>query len=253
MRMSVSKVLVLLAARSSARRWDVRRRRDADHQQGHQGRGHPESRHPQRRDHDEPALRVHAGAHSPGWRGGRPGSPGSPWRARSTGSAGRYPRPTLTSGEFGVIYRNTIGSPVADLRSGPADPARGSGSLSILVAAVARQRREGLIRRFDAWPAAPSITEVGFRVYTTGENVKQSAGSREHARDHVRDGPEHRRHRRQLHIARVVPAAGQARRVEPVPRRDEGRALGIHRLGVQLAADQGRTADSTARAARSPR
>jgi len=66
-----------------------------------------------------------------------------------------------------VIYRNTIGSPVADLRSGPADPPLGSGSLSILVGSGAEKVAYGVSMRGQL----KALTEVGFRVYTTGENV----------------------------------------------------------------------------------
>src|SRR5262245_41630195 len=61
---------------------------------------------------------------------GAPGTPGVPGPPGTPGAPGGS-APTLTSGNFGIIYRNTIGSPVADLRRGPADPKLGSGSLNI--------------------------------------------------------------------------------------------------------------------------
>ena len=67
-----------------------------------------------------------------------------------------------------MIYRNTIGSPVADLRSGPADPPLGSGSLSILVDSGAEKVAYGVSMRGQL----KALTEVGFRVYTTSENVE---------------------------------------------------------------------------------
>ena len=130
--------------------------------------------------------------------------------------------PTLTSGEFGVIYRNTIGSPVADLRSGPGDPALGSGSLSLMVAAdtdspTSLGDTEKVSYGVSIRDPLREITEVGFRVFTTGENMKLStAGHREHARDHHRDGSE--RCRASLPITRRScgpPPEGQANAWSP--------------------------------------
>ena len=68
------------------------------------------------------------------------------------------------------MIRNTIGSPVADLRSGPADPQRGAGSLNLLIAAVPGSVEKVSYGVSMRGPLT-NITEVGFRVYTTSENV----------------------------------------------------------------------------------
>ena len=116
---------------------------------------------------------------------GAPGAPGQPGRARSTRSTRAHQEasaPTLTSGDFGVIYRNTIGSPVADLRSGPGDPALGSGSLSLLVAAdtdtsTSLGDTEKVSYGVSIRDPLREITEVGFRVFTTAENMKLSTAA----------------------------------------------------------------------------
>ena len=94
--------------------------------------------------------------------------------------------PTLSLRNWGVQNRNTIGSPSAFLRSGPSTPAVGAipaqappfgtGSLNLLVwggPTVPADEREGgvwqrgrLRRR-----SFQDLTAVGFRLYTTGENI----------------------------------------------------------------------------------
>jgi hypothetical protein len=108
------------------------------------------------------SLIRQGGAQGPSGAPGGPGAPGAPG-----GST-----PALTSGRFGVIDRNTIGSPVAELRSGPTDPPAGSGSLALRVAGnpgfpvnekVAYGITEsGLLSR---------LSKVGFAVFTTQTNI----------------------------------------------------------------------------------
>ena len=92
------------------------------------------------------------------------------------------------SEHWGVITRNTIGSPVADLRAGPygsfgvtgsmGDPPFGKGSLGIEVAAV-----PGSVEKVDFGnevdffgDKVSALKEVGFRVFQTGENAGFTAG-----------------------------------------------------------------------------
>jgi hypothetical protein len=105
---------------------------------------------------------------------GAPGAPGTPGVPGPPGTPGAPAgsAPTFTSGNFGIIYRNTIGSPVADLRRGPADPPVGSGSLNILVGP-----NEKVSYGVSVRGPVTAITEVGFRVYTTGENISRAPGA----------------------------------------------------------------------------
>ncbi|MET7858232.1 hypothetical protein ABZS81_13615 [Streptomyces sp. NPDC005318] len=87
------------------------------------------------------------------------------------------------SEHWGVITRNTIGSPVADLRDGPygsygvtgsaASPPYGKGSLGIEVGSSAEKVDFGNEVDFYGNPVL-GLTKLGFRVFQTGEN--QSAG-----------------------------------------------------------------------------
>ena len=85
----------------------------------------------------------------------------------------------LSSGNWGVINRNTIGSPVVELRSGPFDAPLGDGSLNIAVATYgASQEKAAYGNEVDFANEPLDLTEVGFHVYTTGENNAASpAGS----------------------------------------------------------------------------
>lgn len=87
------------------------------------------------------------------------------------------------SEHWGVITRNTIGSPVADLRSGPygsfgvtgptAEPPFGKGSLGIEVANVPGATEKATFgNEVDFFgDSVLEITDVGFHVFQTGENV----------------------------------------------------------------------------------
>lgn len=82
------------------------------------------------------------------------------------------------SERWGVIDRNTIGSPVAMLRDGPysmtttgiSEPPFGKGSLGIAVANGTEKASFGNEVDFVGNPVA-SLTAVGYYVYRTGEDV----------------------------------------------------------------------------------
>jgi hypothetical protein len=96
------------------------------------------------------------------------------------------------SEHWGVITRNTIGSPVADLRSGPygsfgvngpaASPPYGEGSLGIEVADRATSRvppseKVDFGNEVDFFgDSVLGLTELGFHVFQTGENVTFGGG-----------------------------------------------------------------------------
>ncbi|MEU9091620.1 hypothetical protein ACIOEW_38025 [Streptomyces sp. NPDC087901] len=86
----------------------------------------------------------------------------------------------MSSEHWGVITRNTIGSPVADLRDGPygsfgvqgpsARPPYGRGSLGIEVGDSTEKVDFGNEVDFYGDPVL-GLKDVGFRVFQTGENV----------------------------------------------------------------------------------
>ena len=116
---------------------------------------------------------------------GPPGTPGAPGTPGSNA--------TISSGNWGVILRNTIGSPDIDLRGGPhvnatapfGSPPLGTGSLQFLINVVPAIPAGG--GGVPAIPAAPEkasygneidffgdpvagLTAVGYRVFTTLED-----------------------------------------------------------------------------------
>jgi len=94
------------------------------------------------------------------------------------------PGPTLqgsapvlpTAGNWGIVNRNTIGSPQINLRSGPATPPLGKGSLNFVVATNEKASFGNEADTF-AGGLVDNLTAVGFRVYTTGENIAAGAGA----------------------------------------------------------------------------
>jgi hypothetical protein len=98
---------------------------------------------------------------------GRNGKDGAKGRDGATGAAGT--NATSDSGHWGVVSRNVIGSPDIDLRSGPATPPLGKGSLKLLVGDNTEKAAYGNEVDFFGTPLA-SITAASFEVYTTGEN-----------------------------------------------------------------------------------
>jgi hypothetical protein len=100
---------------------------------------------------------------------GPPGQPGDPGRPGESA-------PTLTSGNFGVIYRSVFGSPVAELRSGPGDPPAGSGSLGLMVAGrPAFNPQEKIAYGVAMRGLVSRLREVRFSVYTTAANIARGA------------------------------------------------------------------------------
>src|SRR4051794_14730309 len=95
---------------------------------------------------------------------GRNGANGQEGAAGAAGT-----NATSDSGNWGVVSRNVIGSPDIDLRSGPATPPLGTGSLKILVGDSTEKAAYGNEVDFVDAPLA-SITAASFDVYTTGEN-----------------------------------------------------------------------------------
>ena len=108
------------------------------------------------------------------------GSPGAKGEKGDKGDKGD-PGPKLSSGRWGVIDRNTIGSPVADLRSGPfsgttVKPPFGSGSLSLIVGSGTEKAAYGNEADF-AGDRVADLNKVGFYVFTTGENTAAGGAS----------------------------------------------------------------------------
>lgn len=82
----------------------------------------------------------------------------------------------MSSGNWGVISRNTIGSPDIDFRGGPATPPFGTGSLKFLVGYMgtvdADKEKAAFGNEVDFKNTkVADLTKVGFEVYTTGENI----------------------------------------------------------------------------------
>jgi hypothetical protein len=107
---------------------------------------------------------------------GAQGTPSIPGAAGAKGDHGDKgdkgdkgdPGPKRSSGNWGVINRNTIHSPTVELRSGPFDAPEGDGSLNIAVADGTEKAAYGNEIDFAGKPL--NLTDVGFHVYTTGEN-----------------------------------------------------------------------------------
>jgi hypothetical protein len=97
--------------------------------------------------------------------------------------------PTLSAGNWGVMNRGIVGSPVASLRSGPAtaafgplsSPPFGRGSLNLDVSgppAFGTAERVGFGNEVAfAGDSFQNVSAVGFHVFTTGENISAGGGS----------------------------------------------------------------------------
>ena len=119
-----------------------------------------------------------AGANGANGATGATGATGAPGGQGPQGPQGPQGAPgqdgddaMISSGNWGVMSRNVIGSPDIDLRSGPATPPLGKGSLKFLVGSGPPLEKAAYGNEQDFFGQAVSgITEVGFHVYTTGEN-----------------------------------------------------------------------------------
>jgi hypothetical protein len=100
-----------------------------------------------------------AGATGPAGANGASGATGAPGRDAA-----------VSSGNWGVIARNTIGSPDIFVRSGPATPPRGTGSLGFSVGDGTEKAAYGNEKDFTGNPVS-GLAAVGFAVYTTGEDA----------------------------------------------------------------------------------
>jgi hypothetical protein len=110
---------------------------------------------------------------------GAPGTAGAPGKDGADGAPGTTLQPSPGASalrNWGIVNRNTIGSPTMDLRSGPGDPAVGDGSLNINVKDGTEKAAWGNEVDFVNAPFK-DITAVGFRVLTTGENQKAGGTS----------------------------------------------------------------------------
>jgi hypothetical protein len=77
------------------------------------------------------------------------------------------------SGHWGTLYRNTIGSPTITLDAGPGIPPYGTGSLGFLVADGTQKAAYGNEIDF-AGDALSDVTQLGYSVYATGEDLALS-------------------------------------------------------------------------------
>jgi hypothetical protein len=117
-------------------------------------------------------LNKHAAAGATGATG-QTGATGSDGATGATGQSGVSP--TYQGPNWGVVDRNTIGSPVADLRAGPFDtgpngsPPSGDGSLGIEVGDPNSKVAFGDEVDFVG-DNVSDLSQVGFQVYNTKEN-----------------------------------------------------------------------------------
>jgi hypothetical protein len=107
-----------------------------------------------------------------------PGAAGATGESGAKGDKGDKgpqgdPGPKRSSGNWGVVNRNTIHSPTVELRSGPFDAPLGDGSLNLAVADGTEKAAYG--NEIDYAGEDLELDDVGFHVYTTGENNKAPA------------------------------------------------------------------------------
>ena len=69
----------------------------------------------------------------------------------------------MSSGNWGIVNRNTDGSPISDLRSGPFVPPLGKGALNLTVKDGSEKVAFGNEMDF-AGDLVKDLTEVGFHV-----------------------------------------------------------------------------------------
>ncbi len=133
--------------------------------------------------------RLSPGAQATIKRAGTPGAAGATGATGATGAAGATgaqgpagpsvqgsPGPVMSSGNWGLVNRNTEGSPNADLRSGPLTPPVGTGALNLTVKDGTEKIAFGNELDFQG-DLVEDLEEVGFRVLTTGENRAKGNGN----------------------------------------------------------------------------
>jgi hypothetical protein len=108
---------------------------------------------------------------------GLAGASGAKGDKGDTGATGATLQPspgiTPTAGSWGVVDRNTIGSPAIQFRSGPGPTPLGKGSLSLAVADGTEKAAFGNETDF-AGTALSSINTLSYWVYQTGEDTDPS-------------------------------------------------------------------------------
>jgi len=123
--------------------------------------------------------------------GGAPGAPGAPGSPGVPGPPG----PVASAGNWGVVARNTVGSPTAELRSGPSAPAYsgnpddpfvpggpikgppfGTGSLGLTVSGP-NTEKVVFGNEIDFFSTPFNVTAVGFSVFNVPENVTAGANN----------------------------------------------------------------------------
>jgi hypothetical protein len=110
------------------------------------------------------------GVEGPAGQPGGPGAPGAPGSPGAPGGAAPEP-PAPKTANFGLENRGTIGSPLVMLRTGPGDPPFGSGSLNLSV-----RNDERVAFGLHVRGPVNDIEEIGFSVFTTGENIAAGGG-----------------------------------------------------------------------------
>ncbi len=80
---------------------------------------------------------------------------------------------------WGIVDRNVIGSPSITLRAGPATPPFGTGSLDFAVANVTNFTEKAAFGNESDFANDPisGLTQVGFRVYETGEDAGRATNN----------------------------------------------------------------------------
>jgi hypothetical protein len=96
---------------------------------------------------------------------GAKGADGADGATGATGPQG----PGFVASSWGIIDRNTIGSPQIDLRQGPGTPPLGTGSLNFLVGSGTEKAAYGNEVSFTGQNVS-DLTAVGFSVFQTGED-----------------------------------------------------------------------------------
>lgn len=120
----------------------------------------------------KPRLNGTAGPAGPKGDKGDKGDKGNKGDKGDKGDQG----PGFIQSNWGVIDRNTIGSPQIDLRQGPGTPPFGSGSLEFLVGSSSEKAAYGNEVDF-AGQNVSDLANVAFDVFQTGEDQTANGGA----------------------------------------------------------------------------